>query len=74
MNVTTYKFSIDDLSFNTFEKIVIVLLWLVIQILGNTMLLGLIHFDWFGGDPLKRRLQDQVRSKQFMQLQQYYSH
>ena len=53
MNVTTYKFSIDDLSFNTFEKIVIVLLWLVIQIVGNTMLLGLIHFDWFGGDPLK---------------------
>ena len=68
MNVTTYKFSIDadDLSFNTFEKIVIVLLWLVIQIVGNTMLLGLIHFDWFGGDPLKRRLQDQVRSKQFV--------
>ena len=57
MNVT---FSTEDLYFNAFEKVAIVVLWLVIQIPGNIMLLGIIQFDRLGGDPLKRRVQDQV--------------
>ena len=63
MNVTKYEFSIEDLSFNIFEKIAIVVMWVVIQIPGNIMLLGIIQFDRLGGDPLKRRLLDQVRFK-----------
>ena len=61
MNVTKYEFSIEDLSFNIFEKIAIVVMWVVIQLPGNIMLLGIIQFDRLGGDPLKRRIQDQVR-------------
>ena len=60
MNVT--EFYTEDLSFNAFEKVAIVVLWLVIQVPGNIMLIGIIQFDRLGGDPLKRRLQDQVRS------------
>ena len=63
MNVTKYAFSTEDLTFNAVEKAVIVALWLVIQIPGNIMLVGLIQFDRLGGDPLKRRIQDQVRLK-----------
>ena len=61
MNITKYEFSTEDLSFNAFEKLGIVVMWLVIQIPGNTMLFGIIQFDRIGGDPLKRRIQDQVR-------------
>ena len=60
MNITEYEFSSEDLYFNAFEKVAIVVLWLVIQIPGNIMLLGIIQFDRLGGDPLKRRVQDQV--------------
>ena len=61
MNVTWYEFSTEDLAFNAVEKVAIVILWLVIQIPGNIMLVGIIQFDRLGGDPLKRRIQDQVR-------------
>ena len=61
MNITKYEFSTEELSFNAFEKLGIVLLWLAIQIPGNAMLFGIIQFDRLGGDPLKRRIQDQVR-------------
>ena len=60
MNVTRYEFSTEDLTFNAVEKVAIVILWLVIQIPGNVMLVGIIQFDRLGGDPLKRRIQDQV--------------
>ena len=63
MNITRYEFSTEDLSFNAFEKLGIVVLWLAIQIPGNAMLFGIIQFDRLGGDPLKRRIQDQVRLK-----------
>ena len=63
MNGTKYEFSTEDLAFNPVEKVVIVMVWLVIQIPGNVMLVGLIQFDRLGGDPLKRRLLDQVRFK-----------
>ena len=60
MNATKYEFSTEDLTFDVFEKIVIVVFWMVIQIPGNVSLLGLIQFDRLGGDPLKRRIQDQL--------------
>ena len=67
MNGTKYEFSTEDLAFNPVEKVVLVVVWLVIQIPGNVMLVGLIQFDRLGGDPLKRRLLDQVRFKQSIQ-------
>ena len=42
------------------QSIAIVLIWLLIEILGNALLIGLIQFERLGGDPLKRRITDQV--------------
>ena len=64
MNITKYEFSTEDLAFNAFEKIAIIVLCLMIQIPGNIMLFGIIQYDRHGGDPLKRRIQDQVRFKE----------
>ena len=54
------SFSTENLTYDTIEKIFIVLIWLLVQIPGNIMLLGIIQFDQHGGDPLKRRIHDQV--------------
>ena len=42
------------------EKIVIGFIWILVETLGNSMLFGLVQFDRLGGDPLKRRIVDQV--------------
>ena len=45
---------------NQEETVVIILIWFVIQFFGNGMLIGLIQYDKFGNDPLKRLANDQV--------------
>ena len=45
------------------EIIMILLIWILVQIPGNLMLYLLIQFDRLGGDPMKRRLVDQVWPK-----------
>ena len=42
------------------ETAIIVIIWFLIQSFGNGLLIGLIQFDRFGEDPLKRRINDQV--------------
>ena len=54
------SFLTENLTYDTIEKIFIVLIWLLVQIPGNIMLFGIIQFDRHGGDPLKRRIHDQV--------------
>ena len=65
-NFSEYTFSLENLNYipNIYEKIFIVLVWLLIEIPGNIMLLGIIQFDRLGGDPLKRRIHDQVSNGQ----------
>ena len=61
MDNSTYSgFTTLDTSLTTPEKIVIVVLWILVEVFGNGLLFGLIQFDRFGGDPLKRRIVDQV--------------
>ena len=43
------------------EQIIFGIQWFLIQVFGNGLLIGLIQFDRHGGDPLKRRITDQVR-------------
>ena len=66
MNVTKSNSTETELEYlnidlNVLQKVVLVTIWIVIQVPGNLMLFGLIHFDKFGGDPLKRRMIDQVK-------------
>ena len=60
MNSTHIEFSIDDSTLNMSEKIILGSLLFLISVPGNAFLMVLIQFDRIGGDPLKRRITDQV--------------
>ena len=45
---------------SSIEKVICILVWLIIQTLGNFLIVGIIQYERFGGDPLKRRITDQV--------------
>ena len=60
-NSTETELEYLNIDLNVLQKVVLVTIWMVIQVPGNLMLFGLIHFDKFGGDPLKRRMIDQVK-------------
>ena len=51
----------EGISLTNLEKIVIGVLWFLIEVIGSLLLLGLIQYERLGGDPLKRRIIDQVR-------------
>ena len=59
-NTTDTKFLSEDLELSYFEKVVIGVFWIMIVIIGSGFLIGIIQFDRFGGDPLKRRIVDKV--------------
>ena len=50
------------------EIAVIIWIWILVQIPGNFMLYLLIQFDLLGGDPMKRRMVDQVCLKQSLNI------
>ena len=59
-NTTSTDFAIDDTNLTIGEKVVMIFLWVIIEVVGNGLLFGLIQFDRVGEDPLKRRIIDQV--------------
>ena len=59
----TVKFEARESDLNTMECIIISIISLLLQTCGNAMLIGMILYEVQGnGDPLKRRIVDQVRS------------
>ena len=54
------EFIVEENELGVAEKVLILLIWLLIETIGNGMLFGIIHFDIWAGDPLKRRISDQV--------------
>ena len=59
----TVKFEARESDLNTMECIIISIISLLLQTCGNAMLIGMILYEVRGnGDPLKRRIVDQVRS------------
>ena len=50
----------EELDLTVAEKIIITVLWFVSQTFGNFLLIVLIQFERLGGDPMKRRIVDQV--------------
>ena len=62
MNITKINFESEDFhsQSNLLEKILILVIWVLLAIIGNGLIIGIIQFDRFGGDPLKRRIVDQV--------------
>ena len=51
---------LEQEEFKFSEKVVASVIWFLIQFPCNFGWLGLIQFEKFGGDPLKRRITDQV--------------
>ena len=66
MNFTKLEFVSEDLSLTIYQKVIVVIVWFSVMILGNSMLYGLIQFEKYGGDPLKRRIIDQVSKIKYM--------
>ena len=60
LEFTEVQFTIEELEVGIPEKVIIVLLWLLTETIGNGLLFGLIRFDIFAGNPLKCRITDQV--------------
>ena len=59
MNFARLEF-VCDLNLNMYQKVMVGIVWFSVMIVGNIMLYGLIQFERNGGDPLKRRMVDQV--------------
>ena len=59
--MNTTEFSSEDIFLTNQEKGVLILLWILIQGIGTPPLIGLVKFDRLSGDPLKRRVVDQVK-------------
>ena len=63
----TIKFEMITNEYETWQTAVIAIVWLVLETIGNGLLLSLIHYYKFGGDPLKWRIVDLVST--YMSLQ-----
>ena len=65
-------FAIEENEASTAEKVMLGIIWILLETVGNGLIFGLIQFDRLGGDPLKRRITDQVqwtKSTQSQKLQ-----
>ena len=63
LDYMSLEFEFMETDLNAVECTLIVIVWILIQFLGNGLLLGLIQHDRLGEDPLKRRISDQVSLK-----------
>ena len=71
MNITRFEFHPDNLSLGMYEKLFVGFVWFLVVFVGNILLYGLLQFDRHGGDPLKRRIIDQVRIVKGHALRRY---
>ena len=61
MNDTSSKLASLEVEENDLViKILASTIWIVLEFPCNAMLFGLVQFERIGGDPLKRRITDQV--------------
>ena len=58
-NITIEFVAITN-EYETWQTTVIAVIWIVLETIGNGLLLSLIHYYKFGGDPLKWRIVDHV--------------
>ena len=62
------EFQSEEVILIDFEKAIIVILWLLIEVVGSVLLIGLIQFERLYGDPCKRRIVDQVSLMEFCNM------
>ena len=62
MNDTSSKVASLEVEENDLViKILASTIWIILEFPCNAMLFGLVQFERIGGDPLKRRITDQVK-------------
>ena len=54
------KYLSNEIKFSMSEKVIMFLEWVLLEPLANGMIFGLVQYEMFGADPMKRRLIDQV--------------
>ena len=59
-HINDVTFEARELEMTTIETIILLILWILVQVIGNALLFGLIIYERQGNDPLKRRIIDQV--------------
>ena len=60
VNSSNVNLTTEDSEANIGKYFTITVLWTLIELIGNPLLVGLIQFERNQGDPLKRRLDDQL--------------
>ena len=60
VNFSNVSLTTEDSESNIGKYFIIIVLWTLIELIGNPLLVGLIQFERNQGDPLKRRLNDQL--------------
>ena len=60
VNSSNISLTTEDSEANIGKYFTIIVLWTLIELIGNPLLVGLIQFERNQGDPLKRRLNDQL--------------
>ena len=53
----------ENSEYTATEQSLSISLWILISVVGNAMLFGIVQNSRLQGDPLKRRITDQVSSK-----------
>ena len=63
---TCIEFEMPTNEYEIWQTILIAFVWIALETIGNGLLLALIHFYKYGGDPLKWRIVDHVSFNFFM--------
>ena len=64
MNISnTSEVFLETNELTNVEKVIAAAIWLILEFICNPMALGMVQFERIGGDPLKRRITDQVFRK-----------
>ena len=59
-NFTKEVYSFEAQDITNAEKVVAVVVWIYLEFISNPLYFGILQFERLGGDPLKRRITDQV--------------
>ena len=61
-------FKVDYLECSTLEKAIAFLIWILVAFFGNALIIGMMFYERLQGDPLKRRITDQVCMEKIIKI------
>ena len=67
-NFTKEVFSFEAQDITIAEKVIAVVVWIYFEFISNPLYFGIVQFERLGGDPLKRRITDQVYTNKIFSI------